>query len=132
MRPRPLPPEGKVASEGLNLTTNCGVGVGATTVGGGGALVGVGVGFRVGVGLGGGGETTAAAVSTVGTAVGVSVSGCCVGAGELGTVGDVATEPHPITRMAINVKSNGLRRCIPAPPSHSFLRITVKMAKSDR
>ena len=99
-------------------------------VGVGGGLVGVGVASTVGrtvvaVGSGGGvgragtvaeiGALTGASTTTLGTAVGLSVSGCCVGAEELGTAGGVATEAHPITRKANSVKSNALNRCIPAP-----------------
>ena len=120
------------------------------TVGVGGALVGVGVassgrtgvgvGSGGGVGLGGGGAatvagtgaSTVAAMTAVGTVVGVSGSACCAGAEELGTVGEVATEPHPITRMANNGKRNRLRRCIQAPSNYDYLRITVELAKIDR
>ena len=109
--------------------------MGGATVSVGGALVGgevastVGTGVAVGsgggVGLGGGGAaivnwigaSTVSAISTLGTATGVSVSGCCVGAEELGSVGDVVAEPHPITKMTHNVSSNAVKRCILTPPN---------------
>ncbi len=116
------------------------VGVGGGRVGGGVAsTVGTGgaVGSGGGVGLGGGGAatvagtgaSTVAAMTAVGTAVGVSGSACCAGAEELGTVGEVATEPHPITRMANNVKRNRLRRCFHADPYYDYLRIKVELDK---
>ena len=112
-------------------------GVGAT-LGVDGELVGMGVassvGTSVGVGYGGamvfgaGGAaivawiaaSTAASVPTVGTATGVSISGCCVGAEEMGIVGGAATESQPIPNMAINVRINGVKRCILAPPHITF------------
>ncbi len=112
------------------------IGVGGALVGVGVASsgrTGVGVGYGRAVGLGAGGAatvagtgaSTVAAMTTVGTAAEIAVSGCCVGPEELGLVGDVATEPHPIAKMVNNIKTNATRRCIMTPPTYDLFRITM-------